>query len=147
MAGVAVLPTIASSHEAPSIAAEAGPAAPSKVSPPSTVAEGGAADIAYLDTPLRAPFDAIQRLFDHLRADPAAAAALNATYPSRGVFKTAAVRDAAADQKLRSVPAAPVPRRPGAPRAARAPRLRGRARILRGPHHAARGCFAGGPER
>ena len=100
MAGVAVLPTIASSHEAPSIAAEAGPAAPSKVSPPSTVAEGGAADIAYLDTPLRAPFDAIQRLFDHLRADPAAAAALNATYPSRGVFKTAAVRDAAADQKL-----------------------------------------------
>ena len=102
MAGVAVLPTIASSHEVPSIVAEAGPAAPSNKTPsPSTaVAEGGAADIAYLDTPLRAPFDAIRRLFDYLRADPAAAAALNATYPSRGVFKTAAVRDPAADQKL-----------------------------------------------
>ncbi|KAK7747211.1 hypothetical protein SLS62_009153 [Diatrype stigma] len=72
----------------------AAPATPSSASSSSTP------DVAFLDTPLRAPFDAIGQLFDHLRANPAAAEALNATYPTRGVFKAAAVRNGTSDQKL-----------------------------------------------
>ncbi|KAJ4185975.1 hypothetical protein NW759_016959 [Fusarium solani] len=47
-----------------------------------------------------APFDAIRRLFDHLRANPENASFLNATYPKRGIFKTAATHNASSDQKF-----------------------------------------------
>lgn len=72
---------------------------------PSTVAAPVAsaaadADIASLQTDLRAPFPAISRLFDHLRTRPDVAAALNATYATRGVFKSAASSNGLCDQKL-----------------------------------------------
>lgn len=106
-------------------------------------------DIAFLDTPLRAPFDAIGQLFDHLRANPAAAEALNATYPTRGVFKAAAVRNGSSDQKL-TVDLSPS-RLSGVPDALRAalapPRLRPRARVLRGAHGPAPGFRAGRSRR
>ncbi|KAI1489809.1 oxidoreductase [Biscogniauxia mediterranea] len=57
-------------------------------------------DLAFLKSDLHAPFESIGRLFDHLRANPAHADALNATYPTRGVFKTAAVNNGSSDQKL-----------------------------------------------
>ncbi|KAI1406078.1 Clavaminate synthase-like protein [Hypoxylon fuscum] len=58
------------------------------------------ADIALLDSSVKAPFNSIRQLFDHLRASPEAADALNASYPSRGVFKTAALENSTSDQKL-----------------------------------------------
>jgi len=47
-----------------------------------------------------APFPAIQNLFSYLTQNPAAAAALNDTYPLRGIFKTAATVNSTCDQKL-----------------------------------------------
>ncbi|XXG95720.1 hypothetical protein Hte_001990 [Hypoxylon texense] len=58
------------------------------------------ADLVLLDSTVQAPFSSIRQLFDHLRAKPEAADALNATYPSRGVFKTAAFKNGQSDQKL-----------------------------------------------
>ncbi|KAL7625867.1 hypothetical protein AAE478_005090 [Parahypoxylon ruwenzoriense] len=58
------------------------------------------ADVAFLDSSVKAPFNSIRQLFDHLRANPEAADALNASYPSRGVFKTAAFNNSISDQKL-----------------------------------------------
>ncbi|KAI0028550.1 hypothetical protein K488DRAFT_80619 [Vararia minispora EC-137] len=49
---------------------------------------------------IQAPFASARRLFDYLRADPAAASALNATYPKRGIIKTAATHNASTDQKF-----------------------------------------------
>ncbi|KAH8655719.1 hypothetical protein BX600DRAFT_526047 [Xylariales sp. PMI_506] len=49
---------------------------------------------------IRAPFDAIRRLFDHLQTNPEIASSLNATYPRRGIFKTAATHNASSDQKF-----------------------------------------------
>ncbi|CZR45426.1 uncharacterized protein FPRO_15399 [Fusarium proliferatum ET1] len=49
---------------------------------------------------IKAPFDAIRRLFDHLRANPENASSLNAAYPKRGIFKTAAMENAISDQKF-----------------------------------------------
>lgn len=57
-------------------------------------------EIPFLPTSLRAPFSTIRQLFDHLRAHPHLAASLNATYPLRGVFKTAATTNPVSDQKL-----------------------------------------------
>lgn len=57
-------------------------------------------EIAFLPTSLKAPFSTICQLFDHLRAPPDLAATLNATYPLRGVFKTAATSNPQSDQKL-----------------------------------------------
>ncbi|KAH7147752.1 hypothetical protein DER46DRAFT_671561 [Fusarium sp. MPI-SDFR-AT-0072] len=48
---------------------------------------------------VEAPFDAIRRLFGHLRAN-AENASLNAAYPKRGIFKTAAMNKATSDQKF-----------------------------------------------
>ncbi|KAG9495204.1 hypothetical protein J7337_013439 [Fusarium musae] len=49
---------------------------------------------------VKAPFDAIRRLFDHLRANSENASSLNAAYPKRGIFKTAAMSNATSDQKF-----------------------------------------------
>ncbi|KAI9372271.1 hypothetical protein BJX61DRAFT_542893 [Aspergillus egyptiacus] len=49
---------------------------------------------------IRAPFPAIRNLFDHLYKQQADAAALNATYPRRGIFKTAAITKTESDQKF-----------------------------------------------
>ncbi|CVL08982.1 hypothetical protein FPRO06_13290 [Fusarium proliferatum] len=49
---------------------------------------------------VKAPFVAIRRLFDHLRANPENASSLNAAYPKRGIFKTAAMKNATSDQKF-----------------------------------------------
>lgn len=69
------------------------------LSPPSTT-HPSTPEIAFLPTSLRAPFSTIRQLFDHLRANPHLAASLNATYPLRGVFKTAATSNPVSDQKL-----------------------------------------------
>lgn len=95
MADVAVFPTIPSRE-----ASTTKPVATQLVAINPVSEDRTTSDIAYLDTPLKAPFDAIRQLFDHLRKDPADAEALNATYPSRGVFKSAAVRNGSSDQKL-----------------------------------------------
>ncbi|KAI1467810.1 Clavaminate synthase-like protein [Daldinia caldariorum] len=78
---------------------------PSHVAPlPSQLTDvasmAGMADIALLDSSVQAPFDSIRQLFDHLRANPEAADALNASYPTRGVFKNAALKNGSSDQKL-----------------------------------------------
>jgi hypothetical protein len=56
--------------------------------------------IAFLDPGVKAPFKAIQQLFDHLQSNPEDAAALNATYPRRGIHKTAATSNPISDQKF-----------------------------------------------
>ena len=48
----------------------------------------------------QAPFAAIRGLFDYLRANPQDAERLDAIYPTRGIFKTAATHNAASDQKF-----------------------------------------------
>lgn len=67
--------------------------------PPSTT-HPSTPEIAFLPTSLNAPFSTIRQLFDHLRSNPHLAASLNATYPLRGVFKTAATSNPLSDQKL-----------------------------------------------
>ncbi|KAF8241781.1 Clavaminate synthase-like protein [Wilcoxina mikolae CBS 423.85] len=57
----------------------------------------GLAAITSLPTP---PFTSIQHLFDTLLTNPALAASLNATYPTRGIFKHAALTNPNCDQKL-----------------------------------------------
>ncbi|KAF8242782.1 Clavaminate synthase-like protein [Wilcoxina mikolae CBS 423.85] len=57
----------------------------------------GLAAITSLPTP---PFTSIQHLFDTLLTNPALAASLNATYPTRGIFKHAALTNPTCDQKL-----------------------------------------------
>jgi hypothetical protein len=47
----------------------------------------------------KAPHSSISALFDRLNASPELATRLNATYPKRGVFKTAGLTNALADQK------------------------------------------------
>ncbi|KAK6495968.1 hypothetical protein TWF481_003013 [Arthrobotrys musiformis] len=49
---------------------------------------------------IQPPFCAIRRLFDHLHANPNDAASLNAAYPKRGIFKTAAMVNKFSDQKF-----------------------------------------------
>lgn len=55
--------------------------------------------VISIDPEVKAPFDAIRHLFDHLRVSPDDASALNAAYPKRGIFKSAAVYNASSDQK------------------------------------------------
>ncbi|KAI0889958.1 Clavaminate synthase-like protein [Annulohypoxylon maeteangense] len=78
------------------------PAAAEHVKPAEAKADAypSTADVVLLDSAIQAPFPAIQQLFDHLRSTPSAASALNASYPSRGVFKTAAMNNSVSDQKL-----------------------------------------------
>lgn len=56
--------------------------------------------ITFINLVAAAPFSAIRSLFNYLAQNLAAAAALNNTYPLRGVFKTAAFTDPTCDQKL-----------------------------------------------
>ena len=56
--------------------------------------------ISFLQPTVPAPFPAIRHLFDHLSAHPSDAALLNSTYPSRGIFKTAAANNPCSDQKF-----------------------------------------------
>lgn len=56
--------------------------------------------IVSINPETKAPFHAIRHLFDYLRSNQDDAAALNATYPKRGIFKTAATHNATADQKF-----------------------------------------------
>ncbi|KAK8258126.1 oxidoreductase [Phyllosticta capitalensis] len=52
------------------------------------------------DPTVKAPFEAIQRLFDHLRSHPSDVDAINSAYPKRGILKTAAVLNPKSDQKF-----------------------------------------------
>jgi hypothetical protein len=56
--------------------------------------------IVSFEPHVKAPFDAIWRLFDHPRANAENASSLNAAYPKRGIFKTAAMNNATSDQKF-----------------------------------------------
>ena len=56
--------------------------------------------IAYVDTGVKAPLQAIQKLFDHLQSSPEDAATPNATYPRRGIQKTAAAFNQTSDQEF-----------------------------------------------
>jgi hypothetical protein len=56
-------------------------------------------DIVPFKPDVEAPFESIRRLFDHLQNNPEHASALNATYPKRGIFKTAAASNGLSDQK------------------------------------------------
>lgn len=67
---------------------------------PPSITHASTPEIAYLSTSLNSPFSTIRQLFDHLRSNPHLAASLNATYPLRGVFKTAATSNPLSDQKL-----------------------------------------------
>jgi hypothetical protein len=49
---------------------------------------------------ISAPFDSIQVLFNRLAAEPHLAARINATYPKRGVYKTAGLHKPDVDQKI-----------------------------------------------
>jgi hypothetical protein len=55
---------------------------------------------AAVNLEAKAPFSAIQALFDHLHTHPDDVAKLNATYPHRGVIKTAALHKTESDQKF-----------------------------------------------
>lgn len=93
--------TAVATSNPPSILAE--PAlATEQASPPSPAPFIGlSSDTPLLTDPsIQAPFNAIHQLFDHLRASPDAAAALNATYPKRGILKTAATHNSTSDQKF-----------------------------------------------
>ncbi|CEL00782.1 hypothetical protein ASPCAL00378 [Aspergillus calidoustus] len=61
---------------------------------------GPNSNVAATDSEVRAPFFAIRNLFDHLYRHPADAASLNATYPRRGILKTAAATKTESDQKF-----------------------------------------------
>lgn len=65
-----------------------------------TVAELLSPAITFIHPIAATPFIAIKALFDYLAQNPAAAEALNDTYALRGIFKTAATKDPACDQKL-----------------------------------------------
>lgn len=73
---------------------------PTATPAPASTTQPSTPEIAILPTSLRAPFSTIRQLFDHLRAHPHLAKSLNATYPLRGVFKTAATSNPLSDQKL-----------------------------------------------
>ncbi|KAF4960111.1 hypothetical protein FGADI_1129 [Fusarium gaditjirri] len=49
---------------------------------------------------VKAPFDAIRNLFDHLRSNAENSSSLTAAHPKRGIFKTAAMNNATSDQKF-----------------------------------------------
>lgn len=56
--------------------------------------------LTFIKPVIPAPFSAIQNLFDYLGKNPQTAAALNETYPLRGIFKAAATTNPTCDQKL-----------------------------------------------
>lgn len=74
------------------------PVEPTEVPPVSFLSSNSTTASVNLD--VKAPFSAIQAFFDHLHAHPKDAAELNATYPHRGVMKTAALHKTESDQKF-----------------------------------------------
>lgn len=56
--------------------------------------------VASVDLGVKAPFASIRALFDYLYTHPNDAAALNATYPHRGILKTSAMHKTSSDQKF-----------------------------------------------
>ena len=62
---------------------------------------GSNSTTALINLEARAPFSSIQTLFDHLHEHPHDAAMLNATYPHRGIIKTAALHKPESDQKFK----------------------------------------------
>ncbi|KAJ5139039.1 uncharacterized protein N7515_003887 [Penicillium bovifimosum] len=64
---------------------------------------------ASVDLDAKAPFHAIQSLFDHLNAHPEDISKLNATYPRRGVIKTAALHKTESDHRPLTNPTQYVP--------------------------------------
>lgn len=52
------------------------------------------------DTNNKGPFASIRTLFDHLHTNPSLAESLNAIYPRRGDYKTAATQNTQSDQKF-----------------------------------------------
>jgi hypothetical protein len=73
---------------------------PSPLLDASVQALSSSSAIFSIEPHVKAPFDAIRRLFDHLRANPENASSLNAAYPKRDIFKTAAMNNATSDQKF-----------------------------------------------
>ncbi|KAK7427738.1 hypothetical protein QQZ08_005676 [Neonectria magnoliae] len=73
---------------------------PIPVSDPSIRVLSPNSTIVSFEPETRAPFEAIRRLFDYLKTHPEMESSLNATYPKRGIFKTAATYNAASDQKF-----------------------------------------------
>ncbi|KAK7409151.1 hypothetical protein QQX98_008644 [Neonectria punicea] len=73
---------------------------PIPVSDPSIRVLSSSSPIVSFEPETKAPFEAIRRLFDHLKANPEMESSLNATYPMRGIFKMAATYNAASDQKF-----------------------------------------------
>ncbi|KAF7506970.1 hypothetical protein GJ744_011101 [Endocarpon pusillum] len=73
---------------------------PTLVRPSPTVAELLSPATTFVNLIAATPFIAIKALFDYLVQNPAGAEALNDTYALRGIFKTAATKDPALDQKL-----------------------------------------------
>ena len=61
---------------------------------------GPNSSVASVDLGIQAPFTAIRALFDYLYTHQHDAAALNATYPLRGILKTSAMHKTASDQKF-----------------------------------------------
>ncbi|KAF3903240.1 hypothetical protein ABW20_dc0105260 [Dactylellina cionopaga] len=57
-------------------------------------------EVALIHPVVQPPSGAIRSLFDHLRAHPDDADSLNAAYPKRGIFKTAAIANKYSDQKF-----------------------------------------------
>ncbi|KAJ5447989.1 hypothetical protein N7445_002810 [Penicillium cf. griseofulvum] len=55
---------------------------------------------ASVNIKAKTPFSSIQALFDHLHTHPGDATKLNATYPHRGVIRTAALHKTESDQKF-----------------------------------------------
>lgn len=56
--------------------------------------------IAFLGAGVKAPFEAIEELFDYLQSAPKDAAALSATYPHRDINKTAAMFNSTSNRKF-----------------------------------------------
>ncbi|KAK6527034.1 hypothetical protein TWF281_010229 [Arthrobotrys megalospora] len=56
--------------------------------------------VVLIEPTVQPPFGAIRQLFDHLRANPNDASALNNAYPKRGIFKSAALKNGLSDQKF-----------------------------------------------
>ncbi|RDW83661.1 2OG-FeII oxygenase superfamily protein [Aspergillus mulundensis] len=68
--------------------------------PPTTSPLSSNSTTVTINPSIKAPFNAIRSLFDHLYTNPDTAKELNATYPRRGILKTAATHNTTSDQKF-----------------------------------------------
>ncbi|KAJ5087557.1 hypothetical protein N7456_011173 [Penicillium angulare] len=76
------------------------PPAPHETPVPEISFLSSSSTTAAVNLDAKAPFHAIKKLFDRLHTHPEDVDKLNATYPRRGVMKTAALKKAEADQKF-----------------------------------------------